>query len=283
VLPAPFPFDATLPAFGELVERQWALVAPDYMGLGTTGPFPCLIGEGEARSALDAVRAARQLTGITLEDRTVVWGHSQGGHAALWTGILAPRYAPDVNVIGVAALAPATDIAPLVDAAQHTPVGKLMASYVVKAYSDAYPDVRFDDYVGPTTRGRAMAGRCLSGRGALLSLLVSVTMERGFFGRPPGEGPLGQRLAENTPHDSIAAPLLIAQGLADDLVLPDVQERFVRRQCEAGQPLEYRTYHARDHVSLVASDSPLTFDLAEWTLSRLAGAPVTAGCVMTPR
>jgi len=37
--------------------------------------------------------------------RTVVWGHSQGGHASLWTGILRPRYAPDVAIVGLAGIA----------------------------------------------------------------------------------------------------------------------------------------------------------------------------------
>ena len=102
------------PAVREVIERGWVLVATDYVGLGTAGPHPYLIGQGEGRSVLDAVRAAKQIPGLSLADQTVVWGHSQGGHAALWTGILAPAYAPDVHVIGVAALAPATDLTALV-------------------------------------------------------------------------------------------------------------------------------------------------------------------------
>jgi hypothetical protein len=74
------------------------------------GLIPTLIGEGEARAALDSVRAARQMAELTLDMRTVVWGHSQGGHAALWTGIVGPRYAPDVEIVGVAAVAPAANM-----------------------------------------------------------------------------------------------------------------------------------------------------------------------------
>jgi hypothetical protein len=50
------------------------------------GVHPYLIGEGEVRTALDSVRAARQMVELTLDMRTVVWGHSQGGHAGLWAG-----------------------------------------------------------------------------------------------------------------------------------------------------------------------------------------------------
>src|SRR5439155_1171000 len=99
-----------MPGLDQALARGWVVVATDYPGLGTGGPHPFLIGQGEARSVLDAVRAARHLPGVTLGDRTVVWGHSQGGNAALWTGILAPGYAPDAGVVGVAALAPGSEL-----------------------------------------------------------------------------------------------------------------------------------------------------------------------------
>jgi hypothetical protein len=73
-------------------------------------------------------------------------------------------------------------------------------------------------------------------------------------------------------------PVLIAQGEADTLVLPTIQDQFVAERCEAGQSLEYRTYAGRDHVGLVARESALTDDLVQWTRDRLAGAPVVPGC-----
>lgn len=283
VLPAPFPFDATLPALERLIAEKWIPVGTDYVGLGTAGGHPYLIGEPEGRSALDSIRAVGQLRDVRTDGRTVVWGHSQGGHAALWTGTLAAHYAPDVNVVGVAALAPATEIGALVDAAQHTPVGKIMASFVMAAYSGTYVDVRVEDYVGPQARARSMASRCLSGAGGLLSVLTALTMERDFFVRPPTEGPLGRRFEENVPRGAIPVPLLIAQGLADDLVLPAVQERFVRTRCAAGQSLEYRTYAGHDHVGLVGGDSPLAADLVDWTKNRLSGVAIEGGCRFVAR
>jgi len=62
------------------------MVATDYSFAEKGGPHPYLIGEGEARAVLDSVRAARQMSELTLDKRMVAWGYSQGGHAALWTG-----------------------------------------------------------------------------------------------------------------------------------------------------------------------------------------------------
>src|SRR5262249_22530873 len=92
------------PARGQMLAAGWVIVATDYSFAEKGGPLPYLIGEGEARAALDSVRAARQMPDLTLDERTVVWGHSQGGHSALWTGIVGPRYAPDVKIVGVAAI-----------------------------------------------------------------------------------------------------------------------------------------------------------------------------------
>ena len=84
----------------EVVDAGWAMVATDYIGLGTYGPHPYLIGQGEGRSVLDAVRAAHELPDVNLADETVLWGHSQGGHAALWAGMLAPTYASELEIDG---------------------------------------------------------------------------------------------------------------------------------------------------------------------------------------
>jgi hypothetical protein len=145
-------------------------------GMGTEGASPYLIGACEAYSALDSVRAAHHLPALSLSNQTVVWGHSQGGHAALWTGILAPSYAPDVTVEGVAALAPATDVVALAEQVQGKPGGSLGSAYVISAYSEIYEDVSFDDYVraGARVQVAAAAKRCLSDPALLFSLITTL-------------------------------------------------------------------------------------------------------------
>jgi uncharacterized membrane protein HdeD (DUF308 family)/alpha-beta hydrolase superfamily lysophospholipase len=279
LLPKPFEAGAT-PALSEIVANGWVLVATDYVGLGTAGPHPYLIGDPVARSVLDSVRAARQLDDVELDERTVVWGHSQGGHAALWTGIRAPEYAPDVDVIGVAALSPAAALQPLIAAAKDRLVGRILGSYVMSAYDAFYPDVGFDDYVRAPARilARATARRCLSGPEALVSVATAVGRES-WFSRDPSQGALGVRLAENTPNRPIDTPLLIGQGLGDPLVRPAEQRRFVDEICSAGRQVEYRTYDGFGHVDVVLDRaSPLVGDLLAWTKKRLEGRPPPRGC-----
>ena len=97
----------------EMLERGYVVAATDYPGLGTKGPHPYLVGVSEGRAVLDAVRSARELPETGGSGRFAVWGHSQGGQASLYTGILAKSYAPELDLVGVAAAAPATELATL--------------------------------------------------------------------------------------------------------------------------------------------------------------------------
>jgi pimeloyl-ACP methyl ester carboxylesterase len=274
------PFE-NVPAINELMREKWIYVATDYPGLGTSGGHAYLVGEDAARAVLDSVRAARRINGLSAAAQTVVWGHSQGGHSALWTGIRAPTYAPDVDVAGVAALAPASDLPTLFVENQASTFGKIVSAYLSTAYAKAFPTIDMPSYISPGTQVLVddIATRCLAGAASLFSVAETFVLPPGgIFMRSPADGSLGDALRANTPRDHIAAPVLIAQGEADDLVFPDIQAAYVVAQCAAGQPLDYRTYKDEDHVSLVAPDSPTTADLVTWTRERFEGKPAPPAC-----
>ncbi len=136
-----------IPWRNQIVMAGWVVVASDYSFAEKGGPHPYLIGEGEARATLDSVRAARQMSELTLDKRMVVWGYSQGGHAALWTGIVGPRYAPDLEILGVAAIAPAANIKNIL--AMNVEVDKRFGPYLALSYSRFYPDITFEQAVRP--------------------------------------------------------------------------------------------------------------------------------------
>ncbi|HEX5012634.1 MAG TPA: lipase family protein [Candidatus Limnocylindrales bacterium] len=266
-------------AIDEVIDNGWVMVATDYIGLGTAGPHAYLVGEPAGRAVLDAVRAAHELPDLDLSDQTAIWGHSQGGGAALWTGIVAPAYAPDVNVVGVAALSPASDLPSLVENLAVVTGGAVFASFAIEGYSGAYPDVRFSDYVRPTAQlqVREMASRCLTSE-SLVSIVQTLLFDKTIWSTDPLSDPLGRHLAENVPARPIPAPVLIGQGAADTLILPSAQAAYVDARCAAGQRIDYRTYPGEDHISVVEPDSPLIPELIAWTRDRFEGKPPTPTC-----
>lgn len=275
------PFVAgAMPDLEAALAEGWAVVATDYAGLGTAGAQPYLVGEGEGRSVLDAVRAAQQLDDHRLARDTVLWGHSQGGHAALWAAGIASGYAPELELLGVAAMAPATDLPAFLDSAAETVVGAVFGSFALAAYADAYPDVAREAYVRPGARimMQEMEGRCLTDPSTLVSLATSVVADQPVWARSPGEGALGARAAENVPTLPIDMPVLLGQGASDSLITPAVQEAYVAARCADGQRIDYRSYAGYGHMSVVTGDSPLLPELRAWTADRLAGEPFIDSC-----
>ncbi|MGW4245599.1 alpha/beta hydrolase [Nocardia sp. NPDC004722] len=81
--------------FNEILSRGYAVLAPDYQGLGTGGKFSYYNTAVESRSLLDAVTAVRSLP-VPLTRHWVLIGQSEGAHAVMSAAALYarnPRYA----------------------------------------------------------------------------------------------------------------------------------------------------------------------------------------------
>lgn len=270
-----------VPAVPELIAAGWAYVATDYVGLGTDGGHAYLVGDDAARSVLDALRAAQAIEGAGISSRSVLWGHSQGGNSALWAARIAPNYAPELEIEGVAALAPASDMPALVETVRRSLFGKVVSSFILDAYARTYADVHAEDYVSPPVSWLVedMGRRCAVDARALFSLVEAMLVPSdGIFEGDTLTGPLAERLAENVPFGPFNMPVLIGQGSGDEIVLAPVQAGYVDQVCADGQALDYRVYEGLDHLSLVRGQSALVGDLIDWSRARFAGAPAQSSC-----
>lgn len=279
----PDPSVALAKPMDRILDQGWVVVAPDYVGLGGPGAHAYLAGEVTGRSVIDGVRAAGALdTGVELDSRYAVWGESQGGHAALWTGeVAAEGYAPELTLLGVGAAAPASDLGPLLTRALATPPGKLMAALAVSSWTTVYPELDFGATVTRRARSpvRAIARRCLAP--SLFGIAVhALRLPRTILTVDIATDPAwARRVAENTPTGPIGVPVLLAQGTDDPLVAPGVQARYVAARCAAGEEIDFRTY-PRGHLDIMESAGP---DLVAWTRALFAGAAVPDGCGGLPR
>lgn len=256
-----------------IINEGWGVVTTDYIGLGTAGPHGYLVGKDAAHASLDALRASAQLAEARLAPSTLVWGHSQGGAAALWTAAEAPTYAPELDVRGVAALAPAANLPGLVENLPNVTGGSVFASFVVAGYSGTYDDVTWREYIRPGAEPvvRAMSERCLAEPGMLVSVLQSLALsaDPSVLAKDPATGPLGARLAENVPPLEIPVPVFVAQGEADDLVIPSAQATHLDAMVASGTAVDYVIYPGLGHLSLVSADSPVVSELIRWSRARV--------------
>src|SRR5215471_11275544 len=269
-----------VPWCNRIVRAGWVVVATDYSFAEKGGPHPYLIGEGEARSVLDSVRAARQMSELTLDKRMVVWGYSQGGHAALCAGIVGPRYAPDLEILGVAAIAPAANVRNI--RAMNVEVDKRFGPYLALSSRRFYPDITFEQALRP---------EALDAASQIVNLCDFVPPEdsehiealAATFDGPAlatsSNKALQSRLEQNTPDGPIQAPVVIAQGLSDIVVPPSATDGYVEERCSAGQRIEYWTFAGRDHGTIVQRGTPLEELLISWTMARFANEPPASGCL----
>jgi pimeloyl-ACP methyl ester carboxylesterase len=269
-----------IPERNQIVMAGWVVVATDYSFAEKGGPHPYLIGEGEARAALDSVRAARQMSDLTLDKRMVVWGYSQGGHAALWTGIVGPRYAPDLEILGVAAIAPAANIKNIL--AMNVAVDKRFGPYLARSYSRFYTDITFEQALRPEAldAARQIVNLCdfMPPEDAERLEALAETFDGPALATSSNKA-LRARLEQNTADGPIKAPVVIAQGLSDIVVPPSATDAYVEERCADGQPLEYWTFAGRDHLTIIQPGTPLEDLLIKWTTARFANKPQATGCV----
>lgn len=246
------------------VQAQWvaagyAVAQTDYQGLGTPGPHGYLIGTAEQRAVTDMARAARQIE-PEIGARWVAMGHSQGGQAAVFTNAQAAAWAPELQLLGAVALAPASHQAIGVQASQvATSAGAapVLAPLTGGASSFLPLVIRGAQTVAEVDPGRFLTERAdsmlpLADSGCIAQLRGSDEWgglpAAEVFSRTGDVSALARVLDENDPSTlTFTQPLLVLQGRADTTVPALATDVMVAQQRVAGLPVEYRTYAGVDH------------------------------------
>jgi len=269
-----------VPDLAGFLARGYVVAATDYEGI--TGLEPYLLGASEGRGVLDAARAAVHLPGVHVSATTVIYGHSQGGHAALFAAELAPTYAPELRVIGVVAAAPATNLS-LIMTLAGTPAGQAALSFLleagwswVNAYTDLPASVLFTPEGIAQTPG--LVAGCL---GDTVRRIISGHVAGNALFNPdaPTNPTVLAHARSNDPgRVRTAFPILIVQGTADTTVPPALTDAYVQKMaCPIGDTVEYLRFTGANHGSIPTAASSTVL---AWMSDRVAGAPAPTTCAM---
>ncbi len=270
----------SIPLLDDHLAAGFVVAATDYEGLGTPGVHPYLVAGSEGRSVLDAARAARAVAAEVAGpgaagDLVALAGHSQGGHAALAAASLASDWAPELDVVGAVAIAPAADVEVIVPFLFGSALGMSLGAYVAAGWPEAHPELDAADLL--TDEGLALAAAAAGtdgGEGACVGAVLGLVGDRDvadLVGTAPGDrDDWTARAAENAidPADLVAVPTLVAQGGADVVIPAPLTAAFVERACAAGVATTEVVVAGADHVSIVTAASA---ELHDWLRARVAG------------
>jgi acetyl esterase/lipase len=271
---------ASIQGLRAMLDRGYVVAATDYPGLGTPGVHPYLVGKSEAHAVLDSVRAARAIPEAAAGVQFAVWGHSQGGQAALFTGLEAARYAPELKLVGVAAAAPATDLGALMTDDLGTGGGNNITAMTLWSWARVY-GAPMDKVV--SSQAEPVIDRltklCVerwfdmfTRRGPTLALEKSFLRVNNLA----DEEPWRRLLEENSPGPLPAdIPVFLAQGSADGLVRPAITEAYRAQLCRNGNRVEFVLMPGVGHA-FIARD--VAGAAVAWMQARFAGGPAPTNC-----
>lgn len=249
----------------------YAVAATDYEGLATPGPHPYFNGEAVADDVVDVVRATRRLQ-PDLGRTWLVAGFSQGGHAALFTGLIASTHAPELDFRGTLALAPPVHLPLLVDlvtADGAAPVSVLLP-FLLAGLRTSHPG--FDARALLTAAGSRLVD--VAATATLVDMLRAVARltndDTGTTGLPARPGVAEVLHACRVPTARMDRPVFVTAGTADRIVPLPVVERFVTDLAATGTRVRFARHEGATHADVLAAGHD---DLIAWADALVAGPP----------
>lgn len=265
----------------QMIGNGWIVTAPDYQGLGTPPPHAFLVGRPEAVDIVNSVRAARALPGAGAAQEWAVFGVSQGGHAALWTGDLAAELAPEIPLQAVVAVAPAGPLEAILSQQWDTGVAWAIGPEVVVSWPSWVPGLDPAAIVSDTglSATESQALDCIQ-QAALFGIARQEVGQRYFTQDPTTDPQWSAAVRQQTPRPFRGAlPLLVPVGTEDNVVLPTSIAYMQEQWCDAGVNLTMDWLGGINHLEASQVAAPNAID---WLADRFDGRPTQPNCRQKP-
>lgn len=263
-------------AVDRLLSAGYAVAITDYEGYSPTTTPTYITGQSEGPAVIDSVRAAQRLAaaGLSTNAKVAFQGYSQGGGAAMWAAEKQPAYAPEMNLVGVAAGGVPGDLN-AVAAGLDGAIGFGFLAFSAVGLDAAYPDLNLDSYLNDT--GRAELNKAKQ-EACVPELLANYAFKKisDFTTTNPLPTPRWQaRLGENKLGlGTIRVPVFQYHAAFDEIVATPQAETLMRTYCGKGVRLTWKTYVAEHAIGIIAGLD----DAFAFVQDRINGRTATTTC-----
>ena len=258
------------------LRQGFAVVAPDYQGLGTRGVHTYVQRKGEGYSTLDAASAAIAAHPGVIDNKVILTGQSQGSGAVLNAAYLQPTYAPNLNLLGTIATALVWRSNPRATVQDDIAAPEAHRYYVMRMFG------------GGLKAGSPAPDSLLTEKGVLLREaartgcsrdLVPVAQKEGIttanaFNQPPKQLAAFLEIP-SVPMAPIRGPIFIATGLSDTIVPTRLQYSAVQTMCQRGNRVIWKKY---DGVTHSGTSNFALRDAVPFARALLAGKVPSSNC-----
>ncbi|WP_405996428.1 lipase family protein [Streptomyces sp. NBC_00986] len=283
-------------AIYRLLAEGVAVVVTDYVGLGATDRLHTYVNRiDEAHAVLDAVRAARSVSGASVSANSPVglYGYSQGGGATAAAAELQSSYAPDVTLSGTYAGAPPADLTSVTKAIDGSELAGALG-WSLNGFLQSDPELKPLAEAHLNDAGKAaltdLSTMCVAdallGYGYTRS--SSWTTDGESIGDIIASTPALQKFLDEQRIGRLkpSGPVRLATGVSDNLV-PHAQARQLALDwCALGGDVTYKAVVLPSVGSALLNHfAPLLTDQGDaisWLTDRLAGRPTASNCWTMP-
>ena len=265
------------PALNIALQRGWAVALPDH--LGPTSAYGAARLGGQI--TLDGIRAAKNLPELGLTNSPVTMaGYSGGGMATAWAAALAPTYAPELDIAGVAAGGVPMNISKMAKVLgdnPHPAFGLAMAAALglEREYPDRFPLSSQLNAQGLAIRDK-IANGCTNeimafGAGHSAPEMAS-TMQ---MTSDPGAWEIGDENSLELYPGVPTSPMYEWHATNDVLIPIDAIDNTIARYCGAGARIWSERFLSPDHLTTAVFGLPAAMDYLD---QRIRGVPAPSNC-----
>lgn len=267
----------------EALNSGYAVLVSDNPGYLNNDPYPAyMVGEAQAHAALDIIEAAKQIPGRVVSGSAdaAIWGYSQGGQTAAWAAEIEASYAPEANIMAIAAGGIPADLLDTAFFLDGSTGESFLLSAVIglwQAYPNEFP---VDDLVNSDgERAIETAGeQCVFE--SLFELmndeLADYTLGNKSLTRLLKDLPDAKEAVElqTLGSNRISVPLYAYHGEADEFIPLETAYALSEEYCERFDEVTFDLYPG-EHIITQFQAAPFVLD---WITDRFAGVVQTSSC-----
>ncbi len=264
----------------DYLQAGYTVVTADYEGEN----LDWAAGQESGYNTLDGIRAAENALGASSSTQVGMVGYSGGSIATEWASELAPAYAPELNIVGVAEGGIPVDYAhnlTYINGDNDGWAGVIPA--VLVGVSRAY-GINLNTYL--SAYGQQVVGQvtdeCINNfAGSYPGLTIQQLLKpqyQNFLAIPTFASVINSLIMGSAPGDP-TEPLFMGVGNSDGtgdgvMVAADV-EALAHEYCQQGVPVEFSEYQNLDHEEAIA---PFESGALAFLQARFSGSAPVNGC-----